>query len=409
MVAKAFDPARCAALMQVTGEDDSVCADMMNDEATPEAMPLPDPAAAAPEAAEPAAQPAEPASELPAELADDLAAAEAGADLEPASAAAASLASTQAAPSAPDASAAAPAADPESYVLAPEQPEVAAPAKSDTRHWVVKRAKESKLAAATVEAEGGAPTVWLNRALPDPTPPAKRLSPAFAKNLQRISGNNGVSWSLVLGVLRAEGARDRVPATVRELNALARGLSQRGAADSEWNAALSLSGRTGFADRAVALARYNRVVGLKALVNGLEAEKETLAERLLLDPRVTLYGGGREDVKDGRIDVRVVILVSYLAESYGEVTVSSLFSGHRKYARPGVVSAHIYGQAVDIATVGNLTIVGHQQPGSVTEKAVRSILMLPVELQPKQVISLLGLGGPSFPLADHDDHIHVGF
>jgi hypothetical protein len=25
------------------------------------------------------------------------------------------------------------------------------------------------------------------------------------------------------------------------------------------------------------------------------------------------------------------------------------------------------------------------------------------------VISLLGLGGPSFPMADHDDHIHVGF
>jgi hypothetical protein len=28
---------------------------------------------------------------------------------------------------------------------------------------------------------------------------------------------------------------------------------------------------------------------------------------------------------------------------------------------------------------------------------------------PRQVISLLGLGGPSFPLFDHDDHIHVGF
>ncbi len=403
MVAKAFDPARCAALMQVTGEDDSVCADLMNDEATPEATPLSDPAAAAPEAVEPA----QPASEVPAELAGDLAAAEAGADLASGTAPDASLASTPAVPSA-DASAAAPAAGPESYVLAPEQPDVAAP-KSDTRHWVVKRAKESKLAAAVVEDEGGAPTVWLNRALPDPTPPAKRLSPAFAKNLQRISGNNGVSWSLVLGVLRAEGARDRVPATVRELNTLARGLSQRGAADSEWNAALSLSGRTGFADRAVALARYNRVVGLKALVNGLEAEKKTLGERLLLDPRVTLYGGGREDVTEDRIDVRVLVLVSYLAESYGEVTVSSLFSGHRKYARPGVVSAHIYGQAVDIATVGKLPIAGHQQPGSVTEKAVRSILMLPVELQPKQVISLLGLGGPSFPMADHYDHIHVGF
>jgi hypothetical protein len=407
MVAKALDPARCAALMQVTGEDESVCAELTQ-EAAPEAMPLPEPAAApevseAAEAAEP-----EPASELPAELADELAAAEAGADLASAPAADASAASEQPAQSA-DASAAAPAADPESYVLAPEPSAAAGKAKNDTRHWVVKRAKESKVAAPVVEDEGGASTVWLNRALPDPTPPAKRLSPKFAKNLQRISGNNGVSWSLVLGVLRAEGARNRVPATVRELNALARGLSQRGAADSEWNAALSLSGRTGFADRAVALARYNRVVGLKALVNGLEAEKETLAERLLLDPRVTIYGGGREDVKEDRIDVRVIVLISYLAESYGEVSVSSLYSGHRKYARPGVISAHIFGHAVDIASVGKLPIAGHQQPGSVTEKAVRSILMLPVEVQPRQVISLLGLGGSSFPMADHDDHIHVGF
>jgi len=403
LVAKAFDPARCAALMQVTGEDESVCAEAMQEEAAPEAMPLPEPAAA-PEAAEPA----EPASELPAELSDDLAASETGADLESGSAADASLASEPAASA--DAPAAAPAAGPESYVLAPEPSDAAAePARSDTRHWVVTRAKESKVAAPAVEEEGGAPTVWLNRALPDPTPPAKRLSPEFAKNLQRISGSHGVSWSLVLGVLRAEGARDRVPATVRELYTLARGLSRRGAADSEWSAALSLSGRTGFADRAVALARYNRVVGLKALVDGLEAEKETLGERLLLDPRITMYGGGREDVSDGKIDVRVLVLISYLAESYGEVTVSSLFSGHRKYARPGVVSAHIYGQAVDIASVGKLPIAGHQQPGSVTEKAVRSILMLPVEIQPRQVISLLGLGGASFPLANHDDHIHVGF
>jgi hypothetical protein len=404
MVAKAFDPARCAALMQVTGEDDSVCAELSQEQAAPEATPLPEPVAA-PEAAE-AAESAAPAEELPVELADELAAGEAGAGLESAAPGDASSASEPASP----ADAAAPSAsDPESYVLAPEAPATGAASKSDSRYWVVRRAKESKVTAPVVDDEGGVPTVWLNRALPDPTPPAKRLSPTFAKNLQRISGNNGVSWSFVLAVLRAEGARDRVPATVRELNALARGLSERGAADSEWNAALSLSGRTGFADRAVALARYNRVVGLRALVNGLEAEKETLAERLLLDPRISVYGGGREDVQNGRIDVRVIVLVSYLAESYGEVTVSSLFSGHRKYARPGVISAHIFGQAVDFATVGKLSIVGNQQPGSITEKAVRSILMLPVELQPRQVISLLGLGGASFPLANHDDHIHVGY
>jgi hypothetical protein len=416
MVAQALDPARCAALMQVTGEDDSVCAELMQEPSAPEATPLAEPESAAAPAE---AEAAEPSAELSAGLSDELAAGEVDAGLDPAAvdpaavdldaadpAVDASLGSEPASPADP---AAAPTSGPESYVLAPEAPAAAATARGVTRHWVVRRAKESKVKAPAVEHEGGAPTVWLNRALPDPTPPAKRLSPKFAKNLQRMSAVNGVSWSLVLGVLRAEGARGRVPATVRELNALARGLSKRGATDSEWNAVLSLSGRTGFADRAVALARYNRVVGLRSLVNGLEAEKKTLAERLLRDQRISMYGGGREDMQEGRIDVRVIVLISYLAESYGEVSVSSLFSGHRKYARPGVVSAHIFGQAVDIASVGKLPIAGHQQPGSVTEKAVRSILMLPVEIQPRQVISLLGLGGSSFPMADHDDHIHVGF
>jgi signal transduction histidine kinase len=34
---------------------------------------------------------------------------------------------------------------------------------------------------------------------------------------------------------------------------------------------------------------------------------------------------------------------------------------------------------------------------------------LPPEVMPQQVISLLGQGGPSFPLANHADHIHIGF
>jgi hypothetical protein len=218
-----------------------------------------------------------------------------------------------------------------------------------------------------------------------------------------------VNWALVLGVLRAEGARDREPATGRELSALARGLAKRGAADSEWNAVLALSGRSTFADRAIALARYNRAVGLRSLVDGLEAAKPRLVARLLSDPRVEIYGGGREDMLAGRIDIRIVVMIQYLAESYGQVGVTSLFSGHRKFARPGVVSAHIFGQAVDIASVGGISIYGNSGPDGITEKAVRSVLMLPVEVQPRQVISLLGLGGPSFPLADHADHIHVGY
>ena len=119
--------------------------------------------------------------------------------------------------------------------------------------------------------------------------------------------------------------------------------------------------------------------------------------------------GGRSDIASGRVDVRVLALLRYLAEAHGQVTVSCLISGHGLYARPGVVSAHIYGEAVDISALGDVSIYGNQQPGGLTEKAVRNVLLLPVELRPKQVISLLGLGGPSFALADHYDHIHVGY
>jgi hypothetical protein len=110
-----------------------------------------------------------------------------------------------------------------------------------------------------------------------------------------------------------------------------------------------------------------------------------------------------------KIDVRVLATMLYLAESFHEVTVSCLISGHRLYARPGVISAHIYGRAVDVAALNGVSIYGHQQPGGITEQGVRALLMLPGGMLPAQIISLLGLGGPSFPLANHYDHIHVGF
>jgi hypothetical protein len=258
------------------------------------------------------------------------------------------------------------------------------------------------------EAPGAAPVVWLNRTLPDPTPPSRRLAVRFAHRLVSISRSNHVGWPLVLGVLRAEGRTGAAPASRAELRQTAQALAAvKGRGD--WNAALAVTGHTATADQAVALMHYDRAVGLNGLVDGLVAHKDGLVNRVLRDGRVTIYPGGRQDLASGRVDIRVVVLIEYLADTYGQVTVSCLISGHRLYARPGVISAHIYGRAVDIADVGGISIYGHQEPGGITEKAVRSILLLPSELQPKQVISLLGLGGPSFPLANHYDHIHIGY
>jgi hypothetical protein len=213
----------------------------------------------------------------------------------------------------------------------------------------------------------------------------------------------------MLGVLRASGQTGRAPAAHDELGLLASRLSSLGSGQDEWATALALDGHTEFADQAQAFARYDRAVGLWALVHGLDAAKAQLTKKVLDDPAISIYAGGRDDLTNERVDVRVIALIAYLRETFGSVTVSCLVSGHKLYARPGVISMHIYGRAVDIADLGSTPIFGNQQPGGVTEHAVRDILLLPAELQPRQVISLLGLGGPSFPLADHADHIHVGY
>jgi hypothetical protein len=315
-------------------------------------------------------------------------------------------------------------------------PDAPAPAQAQAprRHTAARPAQRTTQPASLPSPAASAGVVWLNAPLPDPTPPSLRLRAAFAHRLHATARRQGVDWALVLAVLRARGRLGAVPAGPLGLRGvetlLARGRAPkvdpraalRGwtpsesaieAAQARRQADRTLLGRisddAAFVERATALALYYRAVGLRALHTGLEAGKPRLAGRLLGDPRIQIYPGGRGDLEAERIDVRVLAVIAYLAATYGQVTVTSLESGHRLYARPGVVSAHVYGRAVDVAAVAGVSIEGHQQPDGITADAVRAILLLPEELQPKQVISLLGLGGPSFALANHYDHIHVGY
>jgi hypothetical protein len=269
--------------------------------------------------------------------------------------------------------------------------------------------KQKPAPAPEVEGPASAATIWLNSPLPDPTPPALRLSPRFASSLKASAKAAGLDWATMLGILRARGAAGHNPADRTTLQRLATRLASSGPSKGDWARIVSYSGDTSFADRAAALARYDRAVGLTGLVRGLEAAKKSIATRLLSDRNVSIYEGGRNDIVQGKVDVRVLVVIAYLRESFGQVTVSSLISGHRLYARPGVVSAHIPGHALDVSALGGTPIQGHQEPGGITERAVRDLLLVPSEVMPRQIISLLGMGGASFPLADHYNHIHIGF
>jgi murein DD-endopeptidase MepM/ murein hydrolase activator NlpD len=139
--------------------------------------------------------------------------------------------------------------------------------------------------------------------------------------------------------------------------------------------------------------------------------KETLAERVAANPRIQLYECGRRDVRTGEIDRRVLATLEYLAASGLRPTVTSLKCGHSFYTASGSVSHHSSGNAVDIAAINGVPILGHQGKGSITELAVQRLLTLQGTLKPDQIITLMTFSGAdnTFAMSDHHDHIHVGW
>ncbi len=137
--------------------------------------------------------------------------------------------------------------------------------------------------------------------------------------------------------------------------------------------------------------------------------KTQIERKVLADPRLSIYSCGREDIRTGQIDQRVLAGMEYLADNGFRLTITSLKCGHSFLTTSGNPSAHAFGDAMDIAEVNGIPINGNQGRGTITEAVIKTLLLLQGTEQPDQVISLMNLGGPSFAMSDHYDHIHVGW
>jgi len=137
--------------------------------------------------------------------------------------------------------------------------------------------------------------------------------------------------------------------------------------------------------------------------------KSLLEKRVLADERIQIYPCGRDDIRAGQIDRRVLATLAYLSESGLSPTVSSLRCGHGYFTKSGNVSHHSSGNAVDISRINGIPVLGHQESDGIVEQAVRRISQLQGAFAPAQVISLFEIGGPTVAMSDHADHIHVGF
>jgi hypothetical protein len=265
-----------------------------------------------------------------------------------------------------------------------------------------------------------------------PLPPLARIDHPVAQRLVAAGRNGKVAWTVLAAVSRLESnlgkrpgalAGRRLPTapTGDGLGALASFLRANGATRNpltpiKARKALTLyfDGSTRKADRAIALAALYGALGPAGMQKGVRAVGARLQRRVLADHRVHLTVAGRSDIRHGRVDPRVLVTLEYLANSFHKVGVSDLVSGGALFSRSGSVSAHLYGRAADVSSLHGKIVRGHQGPGTMTEQAIRKLLLLPKSLRPRQVISLMDVDGPtgnhgSFALPDHYDRIQIDY
>jgi hypothetical protein len=141
----------------------------------------------------------------------------------------------------------------------------------------------------------------------------------------------------------------------------------------------------------------------------LMMSKPQLQKRVLADDRIEIYPCGRKDIQTGQIDRRVLAAIAYLTEVGFKPTISSLKCGHGYYTTSGNVSEHSSGNAVDISRINGQPVLGHQQKGGLTYQAIKRLMMLQGPMKPHQLISLFDLGPPTLRMADHANHLHIGY
>jgi murein DD-endopeptidase MepM/ murein hydrolase activator NlpD len=137
--------------------------------------------------------------------------------------------------------------------------------------------------------------------------------------------------------------------------------------------------------------------------------KEQLEQRVLADPNLEIYQCGRDDIRTGQIDRRILALLEYLVARGYRLTITSLKCGHSLYTTSGFISEHSSGNAVDIAQINGIPVLGNQGPGTLAEALVKDVMQLQGTMAPHQIISLMDFGANTFAMADHDDHVHIGY
>jgi hypothetical protein len=127
---------------------------------------------------------------------------------------------------------------------------------------------------------------------------------------------------------------------------------------------------------------------------------------LLGNQNVVLDADGVADIRAGRIDPRIIAVLTKLSETH-RITVSAMCSDHPKFTSGGSVSNHYFGRGADIAAIDGRPI----GPANATAREVASSLAaFDPSYRPDEIGTPWAIPGPGyFTDAASQDKIHVAF
>jgi hypothetical protein len=175
---------------------------------------------------------------------------------------------------------------------------------------------------------------------------------------------------------------------------------------ASWRLLGQLTGGTGAlggADEGTAYDSRNNSLGQL-----LMSDRATLEEAVLNDPRLTIDACDREAIADGEVDTRILGVLEYLSYSDLAPTVTGLAPNDTGLSCAAPAGS---GPRFEITAIDGVSVLGHQQAGSLVDLADRQLLALQGRLAPSRVISLRRYPWQSdaLSLPDHAADIEVDF
>jgi hypothetical protein len=137
--------------------------------------------------------------------------------------------------------------------------------------------------------------------------------------------------------------------------------------------------------------------------------RSQLERTVLSDPDITLDACARHDVASGAVDKRVLAVLAFLSRSGLRPTATVLHCG--PHSDSATSDGENLGTALDITAINGTEIADHQGPGTITDLTIRTLLTLPAEFVPHEILSLMRYPGATntHAVSAYASQIHIAF